>query len=465
MNPHIFRAYGIRGIYNKDFNKEDAEVIGRAFGTYIQKISGNRIVVGHDNRFSSDEINAYFTQGLLSTGCNITDIGYSLAPIIHYTVIEKGFDGGVMITGSHNPKEFNGFKFEEKNAQTLFNHSIKEIQKLTETKEFACGSGEIAYQDVFEEYMNAIVSRIDLQKPLKIVIDCGNGTASQFAPVLFERLGASVMKKYCSLHGDYPYHIPDPEEKIAMDDAADEVIAQKADLGIGFDADGDRFGIIDEKGEVYENDKILIVLAKDVLKRNKGAKIIFDIKSSYVLANEIEKAGGIPIMMQTGNPYFRAAIADDPQILLGGEVSGHTFMKENYYGFDDGLFAAAKVLEILSRVPHSFSEFFKDVVKTAHTQELKLSCPDEEKFEIEKSMKKEFRDKWETIELDGARVKFSDTSWALVRASNTSPYLSLRFEAENKEKLQEIMKIVEARLQKYPVVDTTILKELLAEKT
>ncbi len=464
LNPHIFRAYGIRGIYNKDFNKNDAEVIGRAFGTYIQKISGNRLVVGHDNRFSSDEINAYFLQGLLSTGCNVTDIGYSLVPIIHYTVINKGFDGGVMITGSHNPKEFNGFKFEEKNAQILFNHSIKEIKKLAETKKFTSGSGEIFYQDVFEDYMNAIVSRIDLQKPLKVVIDAGNGTASEFAPILFERLGARVIKKHCLLNGDYPYHTPDPEEKIAMDDAADEVINQKADLGIGFDADGDRFGIIDERGGIYENDKILIVLARDILKRNKGAKVIFDIKSSFILPKEIEKAGGIPIMMQTGNPYFKAAMEDDPQILLGGEVSGHTFIKENYFGYDDGPFAAARVLEILSRAPHSFSEFFKDVIKTAHTEELKLPCPDEEKFEIEKAMKKEFRNRWETIEIDGVRVKFSDTAWALVRASNTSPYLSVRFEAENKEKLQEIMKIIDARLQKYPVVDTIILKELLAEK-
>ncbi|MBM4401631.1 MAG: phosphomannomutase/phosphoglucomutase [Candidatus Cloacimonetes bacterium] len=462
MNPHIFRAYGIRGIYNKDFDKNDSFLIGKAFGSYIQKISGNRIVVGHDNRFSSDEINAHFTQGLLSTGCNITNVGYSLVPIIHYTVINQGFDGGVMITGSHNPKEFNGFKFEGKNAQTLFNQSIKEIEKLTETKKFITGNGEITYQDVFEGYMNAVISRIDLQQPLKIVIDAGNGTASGFAPILFERLGVKVIKKHCFLHGDYPYHIPDPEEKIAMDDAATEVLSQKADLGVGFDADGDRFGIIDEKGQVYENDKIMILLARDILKRNRGAKVLFDIKSSFVLPKEIEKAGGVPIMMQTGNPYFRATMEDDPQILLGGEVSGHTFIKDNYYGFDDGLFAAARVMEILSRAPHPFSEFFKDVVKTAHTEELRLPCPDNEKFEIEKAMKKEFRNNWETIEIDGVRVKFSETAWALVRASNTSPYLSLRFEAENDGKLREIIEIVEARLQKYPVVDTGCLKELLS---
>lgn len=465
MNTAIFRDYDIRGVYNKDFNQSDAELIGKAFGTYIQKISGSRLVIGHDNRFSSDEINASLISGLLGSGCAVTDVGLSLTPLVHFSVIKYGFDGGVMVTASHNPKEFNGFRFDAAGGKPLYGEAILDIRKIVEEKSFKRGDGRIEYTEVFGDYMAAIQSRIELKRPLKVVIDCGNGTPSAFAPLLFERLGAQVVSQHCFLHGDYPYHQPDPEEKLNMRDGVERVLKEKADLGIGFDTDGDRFGIIDEKGHVYENDKILIVLARDLLKRHPRAKVIFDVKSSYVLPQEIKRAGGVPLMMKTGHPYFKAAMDKDSEILLGGEVSSHTFIKENYYGYDDGLFAAAKVLQILSEVLHPFSDFFQDVVKTAHTEELKAFCPDEQKFTIEKELTEEFKRTWEVIDLDGARVKFSETAWALVRASNTTPAISLRFEAENSTKLNEIIEIVEARLQKYPVVDTSCLSQLECRKT
>lgn len=460
MNPQIFRAYDIRGIYDKDLNNEDARILGQAFGTYIQNISGPKVVIGHDNRFSSVPLNDNFVEGLLLSGCDILDIGLSLTPIIHFSVITQNLNGGIMVTASHNPKEFNGFRFDAKKALPIYNDQIQEIRKIAESKSFINGKGIIHYSDAFPAYLGNIISKINLKRKLRVVIDCGNGTSSRFAPELFEKLGCEVLPLQCNLDGDFPVHVPDPEEKINLADSAQLVLSQRADLGVGFDADGDRFGIIDENGQVYENDKILILLARQILAKKPRAKIIYDIKSSYLLENEIRRLGGDPQMMQTGHPYFKIAMEKDPNILLGGELSGHTFIKDGYFGSDDGLFAAARILEILSCVNHPFSEFFANIPKTSHTEELRAPCPDDKKFEIVESLKNDFRANWKTIELDGVRVVFSESSWALVRASNTSPYLSLRFEAENDAKLNEIIDIVESRLQKYPVVDISCLSNL-----
>lgn len=464
MNPQIFRAYDIRGIYNKDFNREDAQLIGQAFGTYIGERFGPKIVIGHDNRFSSDEINSYLIRGLIASGCEVTDIGLSLTPIVHFSVIKYQFDGGVIVTASHNPKEFNGFRFDGQHAVPIFNEELKKIWQIAASgrvKTVAQNEQKsVRYWNVFEDYLSEFRQRIHLQRKLKIVIDCGNGASSTFAQHVFETIGCEVLPLYCNLDGDFPYHIADPEDKLNMMDGAKIVQREKADLGLAFDTDADRFGVIDEKGQVYENDKILIILAKDLLSRHPGTKVLYDVKSSFVLPQEIKKAGGVPVMIQTGHPYFRDLMRKDPQILLGGEVSSHTFIKDNYYGFDDGLMAAARVCEILSNVNHPFSEFFKEIPKTAHTQELKAPCPDDKKFEVEEKIRQDFIGNWEVITLDGVRVQFSKTAWALIRASNTSPYLSLRFEAENKEKLDEIIEIVTARLEKYPVVDIGCLKNL-----
>lgn len=460
MNPQIFRAYDIRGIYEKDFGNEDAKLLGQAFGTYAREKFGKRIVIGHDNRFSSVPLNDNFVSGLLSCGCEVTDIGLSLTPIIHYSVMEFGFDAGVIVTASHNPKEFNGFRFDGPKARPIYNDQIQKIKEVAENKDFKNGIGVIHYTDMFSRYLKNITDRIHLERPLKIVIDCGNGTSSRFAPEVFEKLGCSIVPLQCNLDGDFPLGTPDPEEKLKLEEGAKLVIKEKADLGLGFDADSDRFGVIDEKGQIYENDKILIFLASAILKKYPKGKVIFDIKSSYVLASEIKKAGGVPQMIQTGHPYFKEAMELDPSIILGAELSGHTFIKDGYFGFDDGLYAGAKVLEILSKSPQSFSSHFSNIPKTYHTEELKAPCPDDKKFEIEEALKKDFRNQWKTLEIDGVRILFSDTAWALVRASNTSPYLSLRFEASSQEKLNEIIDIVEARLQKYPVVDTLCLLTL-----
>lgn len=459
MTPHIFRAYDIRGIVGKDFETKESELIGKAFGTLIQKWGGKRVVIGHDNRFTSDELTAYFTEGLLSTGCIVTHVGLSLTPMVHYAVTRYGFDAGVIVTASHNPKEYNGFRFDGQRAFPIFNQDIQEIRKIIEKKSFTRGEGQIRYLEIFEDYLQDITTRIFLQQSLKVVVDCGNGTASKFAPRILHGIGCEVFEIYTNLDGDYPHHTPDPENKLSMQDLAREVIKLKADVGFSYDTDADRFGVVDEKGKIYENDKMLIFLAQDVLQRRPGTTVIYDVKSSYILEQEIRKMGGKPEMIRTGHPYFKKRVLEDPNVLLGGELSSHTFIKDNYYGFDDGPYASCRVAEILSRSGISLSEYFDNIPKTAHTEELRAHCPDEQKFDIVEKLKKDFT-QWELILIDGVRVKFSPTAWALIRVSNTMPALSLRFEAENDKKLKEIADIVKSRLQKYPVVDISCLSDL-----
>lgn len=464
MNPFIFRAYDIRGIYNKDFTKEDAQVIGQAFGTYLQEYFGPKVVVGHDNRFSSDELNSHLIRGLIASGCQVTDIDLALTPMVHLAVFKHQFDGGVMITASHNPREFNGFRFEGQKSVPIFNKELQEIWRIAASGKLKTVSTDeqtpVRYWDILEDYLSEFRQRIHLDKKIKVVIDCGNGTSSMFAERIFETIGCEVMVTHCDLDGDFPYHMADPEDRINMQDLAKTVLEEKADLGLAFDVDADRFGIVDEKGKIYENDRILIILARDILSRNPGTKIIYDVKSSFVLPEEIKKAGGVPIMIQTGHPYFRDLMQKDPQILLGGEVSSHTFIKDNYYGFDDGPMAGARVCEILSKADYPFSQFFAGLKKTYLTQELKAPCPDDKKFEVEEKIKNDLQNLGQLIDIDGVRIEFSPTAWALIRASNTSPYLSLRFEAETKEKLDEIIEVINARLSKYPVVDLACLHDL-----
>lgn len=456
IKPTIFRDYDIRGVVEKDFDEEDFELIGKAFGTYIQKISGKNLLIGRDNRFTSDSIAAYFIQGLLSTSCNVVDSTLSLRPIIQMGILKEGFDGGAIVTGSHNPPEYNGIKFFTKEGFPIFGSQIEELKNLFYSKEFKKGQGAIDYTDLSDLYFEEVVSKLEIADGLKVVIDAGNGTASKFAPKLFRKLGYKVSTIHCNLNGNYPFHVPNPEARVNTLDLSKKVKETEADLGLAFDTDGDRFGVVDEQGNFYEADRTLIILARDILKREPGAKIIFDVKASYALENEIKKAGGIPIMMRTGHPYFQEVMKKDPRIVLGGELSGHTMFQENYC-FDDALFAAAKVLEILNRSGKKYSELYKDIPKTSYTPEIKANCPDEEKFGIVEKVKEGYRGNYPILEIDGARVSFSETSWALIRASNTAPCLSLRFEAESKVELLEIMKDVKERLEKYPQVDLSQL--------
>jgi len=478
VNPLIFRAYDIRGIAiatdkfpNVDLTAETAKLIGKGTGTYLQKISGPtlgralNIVVGRDNRLHSPDLQKAFIEGLLETGCNVTNIGISPTPFMYYSVCKYNFDGGISITASHNPKEYNGIKIVAKNAHSICGDELQEILKIIQKEKFAIPGndknaekgavpalGKYNEMEVFPEYKEEIKKLVKLERPLKIVVDAGNGTAGKFAPELLRELGCEVTELYCDLDGNFPNHEANPEEYKNVKDMIEKVREIKADLGIAFDGDGDRVGVVDENGHHYEADYLLILLERDLLTRHPGAKIVFDVKASRVLIDDIKKHGGEPIMSKTGHSFIEAEMKKIGAP-LAGEVSGHMFFGENYYGFDDAFLAAAKLLEIASRSNNTFSGLFNDVPKIFSTPEFKATCPDEKKFEIVRALTDHFTKLYDCITMDGVRVNFSNTSWGLARASNTSPYLSIRFEAESEKKLKEIMKIMADELKKYPEVN------------
>lgn len=467
INHEIFRAYDIRGIYGTQLSREAAVQIGAAFGTILRRkgFDNPKVVVGRDNRFSSDELSVKLIDGLLSAGCFVTDIGLSVTPFAHFSTINFDFDAGIIVTASHNPKEFNGFRFELRNCTPFYNDSIQELYRIIESENFISGIGSVSYREnVFDDYLSFIKSRITIHRKLRVVLDCANASASKFAPKIFEALGCEVVGLFCSLDGDYPYHQPDPEERLNLQALRLKVVEEKADLGFGFDADADRFGVVDEKGVSYENDKVLVVLARDILKRFPGRKVAFDVKSSYILPQEVVKAGGVPLMMKTGHPYFREAMISDDNLILAGEVSSHTFIKDGYFGYDDGLYAAVRVAQLVSLGERSFSEFFSDIPHTAHTEEIKLPCPDEKKFSVVEEIGSKLCDNFETVKIDGFRINVSPTAWFLIRASNTGPYISLRLEAESEEHLHHLIDLVRENLEKYPEVDIRSLKEVFRDK-
>lgn len=469
LDPNIFRAYDIRGIMGESLDGKVAEAVGKGFGTWLRRSTQSPqpvIIVGRDNRYGSDKLNTKLTEGLLSTGCNVIDIGLAVTPLVHFATINYHTDAGIIITASHNPKEFNGFRFDLRKAVPFYGEQLQEVKLLIEKEDYELGIGRVTYkEDVFKEYIADIKGRIKVARPLNIVIDCGNGASSKFAVEMFKELGLNVSDLYCNLDGDFPYHRPDPEERINLENLRQKVLEVKADAGFAFDTDADRFGVADEKGNTYENDKIMVILARDILAHHPGTKILCDIKSSYVLLNEIRKSGGEALMIKTGHPYFRSYMNQHDDCFLGGELSSHTFIKDNYYGYDDGMYAAARICQILSAEIKTLSQHFEGIPHTAHTEEIKLLCPDDIKLSVVNGVGNYFfKHGLSVSDVDGYRVTISPTSWFLIRSSNTSPYISLRFEAENKENLLSLVSLVTEQLKNYPNLNSDVLGTKLLEK-
>lgn len=466
VNPNIFRAYDIRGIAQAtdkypdiDLTEETAYLIGKGAGTYLQKISGKNLVVGRDNRLHSPLLQKAFIKGLLEVGCNVTDIGISPSPMLYYAVCKYEFDGGANITASHNPKEYNGIKLVSQNAHSVCGDDLQEVLKIIENEEYAQGpEGEYKEQEIFEVYKNDLAQLVKLEKPLKVVVDAGNGTAGAFAPDLLRTLGCEVTELYCELDGNFPNHEANPEEYENMKDLIVKVKEVGADIGLGFDGDGDRVGVVDETGHHYSADFLLMLLVRDLLTRQPGAKIVFDVKVTTTLIEDIKKHGGEPIMCKTGHSFIESKMKEIGAP-LAGEVSGHLFFAENYYGFDDAFLGAAKLLEILSKSSVPFSRLFDDVPKTFATPEFKAHAPDDKKFEIVRELADYFTKNYDCITLDGVRINFTDRAWGAVRCSNTSPNLTLRFEADSAEKLCEIQKKMVEQLRKHPEVSLDWYKE------
>jgi phosphomannomutase/phosphoglucomutase len=464
INPLIFRAYDIRGIAmadekypEPDLTNETVHLIGQATGTYLKrKDKAQKMMVGRDNRLHSEELQKAFIDGVLSTGMDVINVGLSTSPLLYYAVCRYGMDSGVNITASHNPKEYNGVKIVRRNSHSVCGDELQTILELIKKKDFETGAGKISRKnDNFDDYLQDIQKRIKLKRPLKVVVDAGNGTAGKFGPDLLRSIGCEVIELYCDLDGNYPHHEANPEEEKNMRDLAALVQKEKADLGIGFDGDGDRVGIVDEKGKHYSADYLLLLLVRDLLSQKPGSQIVFDVKVSQILIDEITRLGGIPVMSKTGHSFIESRM-HELQAPLGGEISGHMFFgKEyyNYYGFDDAFFAACKLLEILSNSNKTFSEHFEGLPKMLTTPELKAHCPDDKKFGIVRELTNYFLRLHDCITIDGVRINFGDKAWGAVRCSNTSPNLTLRFEAQNQIKLQEIQALMVQQLKNYPEID------------
>lgn len=450
MNPYIFRAYDIRGVVGRDLTAEDAEAIGMGIGSYFRSRGSQKLAVGRDNRPSSKDLAEALIGGLLSIGCDVTDIGLSTSPLLSFTVCDRRFDGGVIVTASHNPPEYNGFKIAGRSAYPVAGEDIQKIRELILNQHFTKGCGRLTHYDPLPQYLSKLQTLVQLERSLKVVVDTGNGVCGLVAPEVLRRIGCEVVELHCDLDGTFPHHLPNPEDEANVEDVKQEVLRCHADIGIAFDGDGDRLGLIDEKGQYREADYAIIMLARDFLSRHPKAKVVVDVKTSLKVINEIQKHGGIPVLWKTGHSFIKRKMWEDG-ILFGGELSGHMFVAENYYIIDDALLAACRILRILASEPVGFSAHFANLPKLYSTRLIELPCADSEKFDVVKEAVRRFSTEYQVNDIDGARVDFGG-GWAVIRASNTTPALTLRFEAQTSERLEEIKSLVYGVLKQFSSV-------------
>src|SRR5437667_8569704 len=451
LNPHIFRAYDVRGRIGSDVSPEVFEQVGRAYATLIRRNGGRTVAVGQDNRESSADLKAAFVAGVRAAGIDVVDIGLVTTPILYFATAHYQLDGGANITGSHNPIEYNGVKMVHRGAAPLSEDEIQTLRKMAETRDWDSGQGRLDSRSPREDYFTTVQGLVSLRRRLKVVADAGNGIAGVYGPELLRRLGCDVIELHCESDGTLPNHLPDPEDPENVVDLQAKVVEVGADLGVAWDGDADRVGVIDERGRRHEADLILVLLARDLLRRHPGAKVVFDVKSSQVLVDDVRKHGGVPVMWKTGHSHLKRKMRED-RILLGGEVSGHMFFAEGYYGVDDGILAACKVAEIAARDEGPVSKMFDSVPHLHATPELKAPCPDGEKFKVIEELARDLKARFETIDIDGARVLFPGGGWGLVRASNTNPYLTLRFEAKTEREIEDMKRVIYDALRRYPFV-------------
>jgi phosphomannomutase / phosphoglucomutase len=452
MNPQIFREYDIRGVVGRDFDAADVEHIGLAFGTYVRQRGGKHLAVGRDHRTSSESFCAALSKGLQTTGCDIVDVGLVPTPVLYFSIFHLNTDGGCMITASHNPAEYNGIKLVFGRG-ALYGDEIQLIRQLAENGPFAQGTSQRTETQVRAAYMAYITAQLQLRRRLRVVVDAGNGTSGLVVQDLLHRLGCEVYELFCEVDGTFPNHHPDPTVPENLTDVIREVKARQADVGLAYDGDSDRLGVIDERGEIIWGDRLLVLFARDILSRRPGAKIIFDVKCSQVLAADIHKRGGVPIMWMTGHSLIKKKLYEE-QAALAGEMSGHLFFADGYFGYDDAVYASCRLLQILDRAHVPLSALLSDLPVTYSTPELRVTCADEEKFAVVEQLKTRFQRECpesEVITIDGARVVFPD-GWGLVRASNTQPALVLRFEATTPARLEAIQTLVMNKLRDFPSV-------------
>ena len=473
IKPTVFREYDIRGIAGSGFapaaiaefekwygpfpgitiTLEGAEAIGKGFGTIIRRAGGKRVVVGRERRPFADELTSAFIRGTRSTGCDVTDLGESLTPIAYFTTACEKFDGGVNVTGSHNVYFYNGFKMMKRDVWPIFGEELQRMREMIEAEDFVKDrEGVYELFDGFKTYKKYYLDHIHLARKVRMVLDTGNGSAGLFAPELFRALGCEVIEQHTDPDPSFPNHVPDPEARQNMVDLCDRVRAEGAELGIGLDADGDRVGFVNERGEYVDADSIILALSKDILLRNPGKKILFDVKCTQLLLELIPTFGGVPLMHHTGHAPIKQTMRQDEAIIFGAETSGHMYFVEDYFKIDDGLFAAGRVLELYAKSTKPFSALYADFPERIRTPEIKLPCADEKKFEIVGQIQQRLGSQYSSRTIDGVRIQFSKTGWGLVRASNTSPYLTVRVEAESEAEVLKIKNILANELEKFPEV-------------
>jgi phosphomannomutase/phosphoglucomutase len=446
VTPNIFREYDIRGRVPEELNRDTAYRLGQCFGAYYRSLGAKRISLGRDCRLSSPDLRRGVMEGMMDAGIHVKEVGIVPTPLLYFSLHHLEVDGGIQITGSHNPPEYNGFKI-CLGKTTIFGEEIQKLRSIGEKGSFPKGKGSAESEEVIQPYHEEILKRIHCGRvPRKVVLDAGNGVAGLVAPELYSRMGIEVERLFCEPDGRFPNHHPDPTLPENLKHLVKRVIDTSADLGIAFDGDADRIGVVDRRGKVLWGDQLLIIFSRDLLKRHPGAKIIGEVKCSQVLYDDIRKHGGIPIMWKAGHSLIKGKMKEEGA-LLAGEMSGHLFFAERYFGFDDAIYAGARLLEILTNEDKELEELLADVPRLVNTPEIRIDCPDDLKFQVVADLASEFKGEYQVIDVDGARVIFNG-GWGLIRASNTQPVLVLRFEAEDQKTLQEIQQIFMNKLAK-----------------
>ena len=447
MNPNIFREYDIRGIVGLQLTTDTVGTLGHALGTFFHQNRARRIAIGYDARVSSPLFCELLTAGFNASGCDVVLVGMVPTPVLYHTVFTRDVDGGVMITGSHNPPDHNGFKI-CLGKSTLFGSQIQEIKEIALSGDFAAGSGAVEQIDVLDEYCRDIVSRISLgPRKLKAVVDAGNGMGGVTGVPVYSKLGIELVELFTEPDSSFPNHHPDPTVTENLADTINAVRETGADIGIAFDGDGDRIGIVDENGRIIWGDELMVLLSRSILETNPGATIIAEVKCSQTLFDDIAARGGTPLMWKAGHSLIKAKMKET-NAALAGEMSGHIFFADRFYGFDDATYAGARVLEILSNTDKPLSALLADLPKTSSTPELRVDCSDETKFDVVARVAEYFARNTQVITIDGARILF-EHGWGLVRASNTQAILVLRFEADSDEHLSVIRKVVEDKVAEF----------------
>lgn len=444
LKPTIFREYDIRGVADTELASPDVKQLGRALGTYLQRHAGRRVNIGCDCRLSSGRLRDAVLAGLAASGCEVTNIGTVPTPVLYYSAVHLKADGAVMITGSHNPPEFNGFKT-VCGSGTIHGEEIQQVRRMIETDDLASGEGSVRTVDAVAPYVSEIASQFRFQRRVKAVLDAGNGTAGPVMHRILEQLNVEARELFFEMDGRFPNHHPDPTVPANLKDLADAVRATNADLGIAFDGDADRIGAIDEHGNVIYGDMLLLIFGREILTRKPGATFIGEVKCSQALYDELRKLGGNPIMYRTGHSLIKAKMKEE-HAELAGEMSGHMFFADRYYGYDDALYSACRLIEIVERSGRPLSAQLEGLPKMVATPEIRVDCPDEVKFHVVERVAAHFKKIREVIDVDGVRVLFPQ-GWGLVRASNTQPVLVLRFEAASEELVRQYRREIEQALE------------------